>query len=204
MKKLVAGLLVALLLSCPMVCVAERDIFEYLILYQRSKDALKYEYEGFEDFEIELSPSYYALSSQPLLSCDNASLFLDSDMNINSGSFTFFDINGDDDENKDLIYEFVAAFCALEYEALYYSFHDLEYQYGLTENETVFDEALSVFMDSFDISEDALTAAMKGEDVFLYQGEHYSYYLCYMYLEANETHNNEASEHYCIRAVSNQ
>ena len=204
MKKLAACLLAILLLSCFTVCVAERNIFEYLALYQRSKDALKYEYEGFEDFEIEMSPSYNVLSSFTFLSYDHANLYLDSDMNINRGSFPFFDINGDDDENKDLIYEFVAAFCALEYEALYYSFHDLEYQYGLTENETVFDEALSVFMDSFDISEDALTAAMEGEDVFLYQGEHYSYYLCYMYLEANETHNNEAREHYCIRAVSNQ
>ena len=201
-KKLVAGLLAVLLLSWSTVCMAERDIFEYLVLYQRSKDALKYEYEGFEDFEVAFSPLYL---QSPIPTCiyDHALLTLDSDMHIKDGLFSYFDVNGNEEENMELIFSFVAAFCALEYGVIEYSIYEINYQSGLTDNETVFDEALSVYNDSFNMDYDAFISAMDGESVLLYKSGHYTYYLEYSSFGEDEMRSNDSSECFYIHAVAN-
>lgn len=202
LKKATACIILLSMLAFSTAYAESRSVFEFLLLYQQSMDALKYEYEGIDDYRVEGEPMYFQSTGDLL--CESGFLTLDADMNIQDALFDFVDVNADDKKNEETAFRFVAAMCALEYGSGDYWLHDLYYQGGLTENETILDEAMSVFVDSFDVNDSATMDAMSGNEVLLYDGKNYSYYLVYQYVEAPESSNRGDHEAFYIRAIINK
>lgn len=200
MKKFLAFIFALSFLCCSTAFAESRNVFEFLLLYQQSIDTLKYEYEDIENYRVESTP--YFLGSD-LLSFGSGLLTLDSEMNIQDALLDFVNVNADDEKNEESTFRFIAALCALEYGAIDYPIHDLYYQSGLTENETVFDETMYVFNNSFDVGTNTILKAMQKNETLLYEGKNYSYYLCYQYVEADKSRDGEEYEAFYIRAVLN-
>lgn len=181
-----------------------RSVFEYLLLYQQSMDSFKYEYEGMDDYTVNDVPMYIQDSDTGDIWFDGGIFYLDTDMCIQRASFGFVNMNADDKKNEENTLRFIAAMCALEYDKLDWNTQHFYYEAGLTENETVLDEALSTFDESFDISDSVIYDAMAGNEALLYEGESYSYYLTYLHVDASESINKKEYEAFYIDAVAKE
>lgn len=175
MKKAASMLVIAVFVVFSSVASAEaRNMIEFLLLYQQSVSSLT----GV-DGEYYMVRNFLPVYSPGMAMYDGGELFLDSSLNIHDAFIDYYDFNASEEENVETVSRFVSAMCALEYSSYYYDIHDLLYENGLTENETPLDEAFSILDEYFTLDYDTLIATQSGEDVLMYEGEDYSYYLTY-------------------------